>query len=348
MSVKKKAGTVTAEADPQAAEPAKGELLSFLREMLRIRRLEERAAQAYGQGKIGGFCHLYIGQEAIAVGALAAVRPEDYIITTYRDHGLALTRGIPAETVFAELFGRVGGCSKGRGGSMHMFDKGLNFLGGHGIVGSHIPLGTGAAFASKYRGEDRLCLCFLGEGAVNNGGFHEALNLAALWSLPIVYLCENNRYGMGTAVERASSIVDLHRRAEAYSMAHTWVDGMDVLEVHRAVKSAAADARKGKPWFLEMKTYRFRGHSMSDPVHSHYRTKEEVESERERDPISRLLAYLQEQGMASQEDFKAMDKEVSTEIKAAMEAALQSPEPDPATVLDYVYSNDPYRTPSPG
>ena len=348
MSVKKKAETVIAEVDPQAPEPAKGELLSFLRGMLRIRRLEERAAQAYGQGKIGGFCHLYIGQEAIAVGAIAAVRPEDYVMTTYRDHGLALARGIPAEAVFAELFGRVAGCSKGRGGSMHMFDKRLNFLGGHGIVGSHIPLGAGAAFASKYRGEDRICLCFFGEGSVNNGGFHEAFNLAALWSLPIVYVCENNRYGMGTAVDRATSIPDLHKRADAYSMAHDWIDGMDVTEVHRAVKKAAADARKGKPWFVEMKTYRFRGHSMSDPVHSHYRTKEEVESQRERDPISRFLAYLQEQGMASQEDFKAMDKEVSAEIKAAMEAALQSPEPDPATVLDYVYSSDPFRPPSLG
>ena len=304
--------------------------------------MEERCAQAYGQGTIGGFCHLYIGQEAVAVGALAATRPDDYVLTTYRDHGMALARGIRPEQIFAELFGRIGGCSKGRGGSMHLFDKEKNFLGGHGIVGAHIPLGTGTAFASKYRGEDRVTLCFFGEGAVQNGAFHESLNLAALWELPIVYVCENNRYGMGTALERASSLLDLHKRAESYGMTHSLVDGMDVLEVYTQVKKAVDGARKGIPSFLETRTYRFRGHSMSDPIHSHYRTKEEVEGERQNDPVLRLLATLEEMGLANQEEFDAIDREVSAEVKAAMEAAMKSPEPDPATVYNFVYANDPY------
>ncbi|HVR74691.1 MAG TPA: pyruvate dehydrogenase (acetyl-transferring) E1 component subunit alpha [Planctomycetota bacterium] len=344
MPVKKKAQPVALEAPKSKLKIPREAQIDFLRQMLRIRRLEERCAQAYGQGKIGGFCHLYIGQEAIAVGALAASRPDDYVITTYRDHGIALVRGMSAEAIFAELFGRVGGCSKGRGGSMHLFDKKLNFLGGHGIVGAHIPLGTGAAFAAKYRGEDRVALCFFGEGAVNNGALHESLNLAALWDLPVVYLCENNRYGMGTAVERVTSVVDLHTKAEAYDMAHGLINGMDVLEVYEEVKKAIAEARQGRPSFLELRTYRFRGHSMSDPIHSHYRTKEEVEKHREQDPISLLTASLEENGLMTEEDLKAMEREVSEEIKTAMESAYKSPEPDPSTVYDYVYQSDPYRS----
>ena len=347
MSVKKKADPVAVEVPEKKPPVSKEVCLDFLRQMLRIRRLEERSDQAYGQGKIGGFCHLYIGQEAVAVGAVGATRPDDYVITTYRDHGLALVRGMHPEAIFAELFGRVDGCSKGRGGSMHLFDKKNNFLGGHGIVGAHIPLGTGFAFASKYREEDRVTLCFFGEGAVNNGGFHEALNLAALWKLPIVYLCENNRYGMGTAIERACSVVNVHTRAQAYGIEHSLVDGMDVFEVHSSVKKAIERARRGEPSLLELHTYRFRGHSMSDPVHSHYRTKEEVESQRERDPIKRLSAYLEENGLATAEEIRAMDREVSAEIKAAMEKALQSPEPSPDTVYDHVYRNDPSRRPQP-
>lgn len=316
-------------------------LVDFLREMLRIRRLEERAAQAYGQGKIGGFCHLYIGQEAVGVGAVKAVRPDDHVITTYRDHGLALARGIPAEAVFAELFGREGGCSRGRGGSMHMFSRDRNFHGGHGIVGSQIPLGTGIAFASKYRKEDRVTLCFFGEGSINNGGFHEALNLASLWKLPIVYILENNRYAMGTAVERVTAIRELHRRAEAYELDHAFADGMDVLEVYRSIRRAAEAAREGKPSLVECGTYRFRGHSMSDPVHSVYRTKEEVEKERSNDPILRLQGLLQAEGILSEDEWKALDRDVSAEIKRAMETALESPEPDPSTVYDHVYAGDP-------
>jgi pyruvate dehydrogenase E1 component alpha subunit len=342
MPVKKKAKPVAVEAPEEKPRLPRDFTVDFLRQMLRIRRLEERSDQAYGQGKIGGFCHLYIGQEAVAVGALAALRDDDYVLTTYRDHGMALVRGISAEAIFAELFGRETGCSKGRGGSMHLFDRGIHFLGGHGIVGAHIPLGTGVAFATKYRGEDRVTLCVFGEGAVNNGGFHEAMNLAALWDLPIVYLCENNRYGMGTAIERASSIVDLHIKADAYGMAHALVDGMDVFAVHDAVQKAVDRARKGEPSFIELRTYRFRGHSMSDPIHSHYRTKEEVELERERDPIKRLSAWLQENGV-TQDEIRSIDREVSAEIKEAMEAALAAAEPAPSTVYEYVYKVDPYR-----
>ncbi len=340
MPVKKKAEAVAVEA-PRKVKPAlpKQQLFEFLRQMRRIRSLEERSAQAYGQGKIGGFCHLYIGQEAVAVGAVGATRSDDYVLTTYRDHGMALVRGMTPVTIFGELFGRVCGCSRGRGGSMHMFDKELNFLGGHGIVGAHIALGTGAAFTSKYRGEDRVVLCFFGEGAVHNGGFHESLNLATLWGLPIVYICENNRYGMGTALERTTKVVDLHKKAESYGMAHGLVDGMNVLEVFEQTKRAIGEAREGKPSFLEMRTYRFRGHSMSDPIHSHYRTKEEVECYREQDPIHVLSEYMKDHNLISDEELGELERQVSAEIRTAMETALESPEPDPSTVTDYVYQN---------
>jgi pyruvate dehydrogenase E1 component alpha subunit len=310
--------------------------IEMLRMMLRIRRLEERSAQLYQQQKIGGFCHLYIGQEAVAAGALAAIRPDDYVMTTYRDHGLAVGRGIPAEACFAELLGRIGGCSKGRGGSMHFFSRELNFLGGHGIVGGHIPLATGTAFASKYRGEDRVSLCFFGDGAVNNGAFHESLNLASLWELPIIYLCENNRYGMGTPVERASSIYDIYKKAEGYDMDHDCLDGMDVLSIYRGLKKAVEKARQGKPSFIEIRTYRFRGHSMSDPIHSHYRTKAEVEEQKERDPIKLWRESLVARGIISDEEIQKMDKDINAEMKKAAEKAELSPEPDPADVYKFV------------
>ena len=344
--VRKKTKSVKTRAPAQKPPTLPTEkLLDFLREMLRIRRLEERSAQAYGQGKIGGFCHLYVGQEAIAVGALAASRPDDYVFTTYRDHGMALARGIQPEAIFAEMLGRVDGCSKGRGGSMHMFDKEVNFLGGHGIVGAHIPLATGTAFAAKYREKDHVTLCFFGEGAVNNGAFHESLNLASLWELPIVYLCENNRYGMGTAIERVSKLNDLDTKAKGYAMDHGLINGMDVLEVYHTVKEAIAQARQGRPSFHEVRTYRFRGHSMSDPIHSHYRTKEEVENYREQDPISLLQKHLTSSGLATSKDLKSLDTEVSKDIKAALDVALKSPEPDPSTVYDYVYQMNSHNPP---
>jgi pyruvate dehydrogenase E1 component alpha subunit len=324
-----------------AAAPSVQQLRGFLRAMLRMRRLEERMAQLYGQGKIGGFCHLYIGQEAVAVGALACLRDEDYVVTTYRDHGIALEKGISAAAIFAELMGREAGCARGRGGSMHLFDRERNMMGGHGIVGSHIPLATGMAFASKYRAEDRVTLCFFGEGAVNNGGFHEALNLAALWKLPIVYICENNRYGMGTPIERASSIYDIHKKAEGYDMIHDVVDGMNVETVYQHMKPAVEAARQGKPSFLEIRTYRFRGHSMSDPIHSHYRTKEEVEEQKQQDPIAQLVHTLREQGQITEEEIEAMENEITREMKQAVEEASQSPEPHPRDVYLYTFSDLP-------
>ena len=259
----------------------------WLREMLVIRRFEEKAGEAYSLGKIGGFCHLYIGQEAVAVGSIAALRPDDYIVCSYREHGHALARGIPARTVMAELFGKAAGCSGGKGGSMHLFDAGKRFLGGHAIVGGHIPLAAGLGFAIRYKGGDQVCICYFGEAAVNNGAFHEALNMAALWKLPCVYICENNRYGMGTALERASAIYDISERASSYDMINEVVDGQDVLVMKNAMDRAVERARAEKaPTLLEVRTYRFMGHSMSDPIHGHYRTKEEVEEHRKRDPIA--------------------------------------------------------------
>lgn len=345
MAGKKRSPTV-AERAPGSAEEKLEEfspeqLTDFLRQMLAIRRFEERAAQAYGQGAVGGFCHLYIGQEAVAVGALAALNESDRVLTTYRDHGMALARGMSPTECFAELLGREDGCSKGRGGSMHFFDGKRNFLGGHAIVGGHIPLGTGFAFASKYRKEKNVTMCFFGEGAVNNGAFHESLNLAALWELPIVYVCENNRYGMGTPVERASSVYDLHKKAAGYDMQNDQIEGMDVLAVYKSVQMAVRDAREGKPSFLEIRTYRFRGHSMSDPIHSHYRTKEEVEDQRLQDPITRLSHDIESAGLLTSEQIKQLDKEISAEIKASLDEAHKSAEPDPKTVFDFVYKNPP-------
>lgn len=322
--------------DGRGVAPTPQVQLDMLRQMLRIRRLEERSTQLYGQGKIGGFCHLYIGQEAVAVGACASLRPDDYVMTTYRDHGMALVRGIPPETIFAELMGREGGSSHGRGGSMHLFSKEKHFLGGHAIVGAHIPLATGVAFASKYKNEEHVTLCFFGEGAVNNGAFHESLNLASLWNLPIVFICENNRYGMGTPIERASSVYDVHKKAEGYDMAHDCIDGMDVLAVYQGVSKAIEEARSNRPAFLELRTYRFRGHSMSDPIHSHYRTKAEVEEQKLHDPITVLRAEVVEHGIATDEALKQIDEAVQEEMKQAMTTAEASPQPSLDTVYNYV------------
>jgi pyruvate dehydrogenase E1 component alpha subunit len=234
----------------------------LLRSMLLQRRFEERCAEAYALGRIGGFCHLYIGQEAVGAGAIASLREDDYIVTTYRDHGQALARGLSPRAIMAELFGRSEGVSRGRGGSMHLFDRALNFLGGHGIVGGHVPLAAGVGFAIKYRGTDQVCLCFMGESVVNTGAFHEALNMASLWKLPVVFLIENNRYGMGTAVERASSINDIYMRAASYDMPRAYVDGQDVLAVRASTLEAVRRARsESMPTLLEVRTYRFMGHS---------------------------------------------------------------------------------------
>ncbi len=259
--------------------------------MLLVRRFEEKTAEAYALGKIGGFCHLYIGQEAVAVGSSAALRPDDYVICSYREHAQALVRGVPPTAVMAELYGKATGCSKGKGGSMHLFDVSRRFMGGHAIVGGHLPLATGIGLGIKYRGGDQVCVCYFGEAAVNIGAFHEALNMASVWKLPVIFLCENNRYGMGTAFERVAAVTDVVEHACSYDMAAEMVNGMDVHEVQRAVERAVQRARSGgHPTLLEVRTYRFMGHSMSDPLHGVYRTKEEVEDQKKRDPISQLAA----------------------------------------------------------
>ncbi|MGQ0674566.1 MAG: pyruvate dehydrogenase (acetyl-transferring) E1 component subunit alpha [Rhodospirillales bacterium] len=311
----------------KAPAPAQ-ELLAHYRKMLLIRRFEEKAGQMYGMGLIGGFCHLYIGQEAVVVGMQACLRPGDSVITSYRDHGHMLVCDMDPKGVMAELTGRAGGYSKGKGGSMHMFSRDKGFYGGHGIVGAQVPLGTGLAFAHKYKEDGGVCLTYLGDGAVNQGQVYEAFNMAALWKLPVVYVIENNKYGMGTSIERASARADLFQRGQAYGIPGEQADGMDVLEVEEAGAKAVGHARSGKgPFILEMMTYRYRGHSMSDPAK--YRPKEEVARMREEhDPIDRLRAALLEWGTADEGALKGIDKDVKDVVTAAAEFAQQSPEPD--------------------
>ena len=306
--------------------------------MLLIRRFEEKSAESYSLGKIGGFCHLYIGQEAVGVGAISAVRRDDYVITSYREHGQALAKGISADAVMAELFGKSGGCSRGKGGSMHLFDKSVNFLGGHAIVGGQIPLATGVAFASKYRGTDQVTLCFFGEAAVNQGAFHESLNLAQLWKLPCIYICENNKYGMGTSLERAMSSHNVADKAAAYELASEFVDGMDVMAMRRATQRAVERARKESlPTLLEARTYRYMGHSMSDP--GNYRTRAEIEKYQERDPIKLFTATLKENRGLTDRDLSKMEAEIKEQIEHALHFAEESPEPDPKELYTNVYAN---------
>jgi len=302
----------------------------YLRQMMLIRHFEEKAGEAYSLGKIGGFCHLYIGQEAVAVGSIAALRPDDYITTSYRDHGHALARGLSARSVMAELYGKATGCSHGKGGSMHLFDASLGFLGGHGIVGGHIPLTAGMAFAAKYRKTDQVAVCYFGEAAVNIGSFHETLNMAALWKLPAVFIVENNGYGMGTALARASAILDLAHRAYSYEMAEEVVDGQDVFAVRAAADRAVERARlESLPTLLEMRTYRYVGHSMSDAAHGTYRSKDEVEEYRQRDPIKLLQAHMRAAGMIDEAGIAALGREVTAEVEDAITFAEDSPEPAP-------------------
>lgn len=302
----------------------------MLREMLLVRRFEEKAAEAYALGKIGGFCHLYIGQEAVGTGVSAALRDDDYVICSYREHGQALVRGVPARACMAELFGKATGCSRGKGGSMHLFDVERRFMGGHGIVGGHLPLAAGLGFAIKYRGGDEVCVCFFGEAAVNIGAFHEALNMASVWKLPVIFVCENNRYGMGTAFERVAAVTDVVEHACSYDMAAEAVNGMDVLEVHAAAERAVQRARQGgHPTLLEVRTYRFMGHSMSDPLHGVYRTKEEVEEQKRRDPITLLAERLKADGGMDQQALEALDAEVQAEVEDALQFAEESEDPSP-------------------
>jgi pyruvate dehydrogenase E1 component alpha subunit len=315
---------------PEEAQPEAAELLKLYRDMLLIRRFEEKAGQMYGMGLIGGFCHLYIGQEAVVVGVQSVVAPGDSIITSYRDHGHMLACGMDPKGVMAELTGRAGGYSKGKGGSMHMFNREKRFFGGHGIVGAQVPIGTGLAFAHRYRKDGGVCVTYFGDGAANQGQVSESFNMAALWKLPVVYVIENNRYGMGTSVDRASATHDLYRRAEPFGIAAQQVDGMDVLAVRAAAVTAIEHARSGQgPYLLEMLTYRYRGHSMSDPAK--YRTKEEVERMRhDHDCIDHAKKQLLDLGLTDEAGLKAIDREVKDVVAAAAEFAQESPEPDPA------------------
>jgi pyruvate dehydrogenase E1 component alpha subunit len=315
-----------------AADPETdvAQLLQYYRDMLLIRRFEEKAGQLYGMGLIGGFCHLYIGQEAVVVGMQAAIDEGDTVITSYRDHGHMLACGMDPKGVMAELTGRRGGYSKGKGGSMHMFSREKGFFGGHGIVGAQVSLGTGLGFAHRYLENGHACLTYLGDGAVNQGQVYESFNMAALWKLPTVYVIENNKYGMGTSVERASAKPDLYRRGEAYGIPGQQVDGMDVTAVKAAGDKAVAYAKAGKgPYILEMLTYRYRGHSMSDPAK--YRSKEEVARMRqEHDPIDQLRKKLLDAGHADEARLKEIDREIKDIVSNATEFAQNSPEPDPS------------------
>jgi pyruvate dehydrogenase E1 component subunit alpha len=312
----------------------------MLRQMLLIRRFEEKAAEAYALGKIGGFCHLYIGQEAVAAGSLAALRPDDYVISSYREHGQALVRGVSAKAAMAELYGKATGCSKGKGGSMHLFDAAKRFMGGHGIVGGHVPLAAGIGFAIKYQGGDQVCLCYFGEAAVNIGAFHEALNMSSVYHLPVIFCCENNRYGMGTAFERVAAVTDVVEHACSYDMAAELVNGMDALAVYAATQRAVERARQGgHPTLLEVRTYRFMGHSMSDPLHGVYRTKDEVEEQKKRDPITQLVAKLKDDGALDQAGLDALDAEVRAEVEEAAKFADESPDPEPAELFTHVTSD---------
>jgi len=304
--------------------------------MLLIRRFEERASQQYQAQKIGGFCHLYIGQEAVVTGALAAIRFDDYIITAYRDHAHALARGTSANACMAELFGKDTGCSRGLGGSMHFFDKEHHMYGGHAIVGAHVPLACGLAFACKYRNEDRVTLCFFGDGAINQGAFHEALNLAALFKLPVIFICENNLFAMGTSVERSTSLKQIVDRAKGYDIPGCVVDGMNFRHVRDTLSEVVTSIRKDPhPAFVEVRTYRYRGHSMSDPAS--YRTKEQLEKYRLDDPITRLRAQLTREGKLTNEKFDELDKKAKDTALAAVKFAEQSSEPPLEKLYDYTY-----------
>ena len=338
MAAPKKSVAKEAEQDKGGSPPefTRDQELSALRDMLLIRRFEEKAGQLYGMGAIGGFCHLYIGQEAVVVGMQMALKPGDQVITGYRDHGHMLACGMDAKGVMAELTGRRGGYSKGKGGSMHMFSIEKNFFGGHGIVGAQVSLGTGLAFANRYRGNDFVSIAYFGDGASNQGQVYESFNMAELWKLPVIYVIENNRYAMGTSVNRASAQTDFSKRGVSFNIPGEQVDGMDVRAVKAAGDEAVAWCRAGKgPYILEMQTYRYRGHSMSDPAK--YRTREEVEKVRhDQDPIEQVRNRLLE-AKTSEQDLKAIDAEVRAIVNAAADFAQQDAEPDASELWTDVY-----------
>jgi pyruvate dehydrogenase E1 component alpha subunit len=319
----------TAKTRKPVSEPQKSDLIGYYRDMLLIRRFEEKAGQLYGMGLIAGFCHLYIGQEAVVVGVQSVLDPDDQVITGYRDHGHMLAAGMTSRGVMAELTGREGGYARGKGGSMHMFSREKNFFGGHGIVGAQVPLGTGLAFSNRYKGTDAVCVAYFGDGASNQGQVYEAFNMASLWKLPVVYVIENNQYAMGTSIARASAETELFKRGISFEIPGEEVDGMDVLAVRKAAAQAVQRARDGDgPYILEMKTYRYRGHSMSDPAK--YRTREEVQDVREhRDPIEMLKKKLLDAKQVTEDDLKKIEAEVREVVNDSAEFAQTSPEPDP-------------------
>lgn len=316
-------------------------LLPLYRDMLLIRRFEEKSAEMYALAKIAGFLHLYIGQEAVAVGCLAATRSDDYVISSYRDHGHCLARGSDPKKVMAELFGRATGLCKGKGGSMHLIDAERNFMGGYAIVGGHLPLAVGLAFAIHYRKSDQVVLCFFGDGAVPSGQAHESFNLAALWNLPVIFICENNRYGMGTPVQREMSLyTNLIDRAISHGMRAEQVDGMDVLAVRDLMTRVVAAVReRHHPYFVEALTYRFMGHSMADPAHGVYRTREEVEEARKEDPLGRLRETILRSGCGSEVDFKQLEREIDEVVRASVTFAEESPFPGMSALYEDVYAD---------
>ena len=317
----------------------KSEYLNLYRQMVLIRRLEETAAELYQKGEIGGFLHLYIGQEAVSTGIVAARQPNDNVITAYRDHGLAINVGIPANVVMAELLGKATGCSQGKGGSMHMADMEKKFWGGHAIVGTHLPIATGLALADHMQGTDAVTICMFGEGATNIGFFHEALNMSKTWNLPVLWVCENNRYGMGTSPERASAVSDIIQKACGYGMPAYDVDGMDVVAVKQMVSERLAEIRSGKgPQFLEICTYRFRGHSMGDP--EKYRSKEEVKKFEEKGPIDNFTVFLTNNGIAEKQELDEIVQDVEREMEEAVRFAHESPEPADEALFEHIYAEE--------
>jgi pyruvate dehydrogenase E1 component alpha subunit len=328
-----------AEADVVLKALDEREMMRLYHEMVLVRRLEEESARLYQQGKIGGFLHLYIGQEAVASGLLSVRRPEDRVITAYRDHGVAIACGIEAKHVIAEFLGKSTGTTKGKGGSMHLADPDLNFWGGHAIVGAHLPLAAGMAMADKYRGDSAVTICMFGDGATNIGYFHEALNLSMVWDLPVLWVCENNQYGMGTSVERASAVDEMRQKAEGYQMPNSRVNGMNVLEVRNAAEETLEYVRdNGTPYFLEIVTYRYQGHSMGDP--ERYRESDEVDQWREDDPIGIFRAHLIDSGVFSSDELTKEEELVDQEIEEAVEFAESSPNPPPEALFEDIYAEE--------
>jgi pyruvate dehydrogenase E1 component alpha subunit len=320
-------------------ELEKQDYLDMYHEMVLIRRIEERSAELYQQGKIGGFLHLYIGQEAVSTGLISARKPQDRVITAYRDHGVAINSGIPARQVVAELLGKATGISKGKGGSMHMADVEKNYWGGHAVVGAHLPIATGMALSDQYQGNQAVTICMFGDGATNIGFFHEALNLSKVWNLPLLWVCENNKYGMGTTVDRASAVPEMRQKAEGYNIPNDRINGMDVMEVRQASEKYLEIVRDGSgPFFLEIVTYRYRGHSMGDP--ERYRQKEEVERWQKDDPIGIFRRYLLDQEIANEGELDDLEMKVSAEVEDAVEFAESSPEPEAGALFEGIYAEN--------